>query len=379
MKKNHFYILLVVIILIILGFLFIPRIVEQQSNKISDTSLASSLSGQDKVVVIPKPTLDKGLYDEKLLALANITVATNTQANFSSKNLKGQASTSKTVSSSSVLIKNPWPVKNVYPNAGALLPFNRIVAYYGNFYSTKMGVLGQYPPEQMLKMLLAEVEKWKEADPTTPVIPAIHYIAVTAQGSAGADGKYRSRMPKDQIEKAISLAKEVNGIVFLDIQDGLSSVQAEVPLLKDYLALPNVHLALDPEFSMSTSGKKPGTVIGTMDATDINFAADYLANIVKENNLPPKILVVHRFTNRMVTNSQNIIPLPDVQVVMDMDGWGGKPNKIKAYKDVIYSYPVQFTGLKLFYKNDLLPPSAGMLTTAQVLNFKPIPSYIQYQ
>ena len=374
MKKNHFYILLVVITIIILCFLFIPRIVEQQSNKISDVFSVSVLSGQGvdkKVEVAPVPTLDKGLYDEKLLALANISSATN----ISTSTKKNTASTTST----STQIKSSWPVKNVYPNVGALLPFNRIVAYYGNFYSSKMGVLGQYPPEQMLKMLLAEVEKWKEADPTTPVIPAIHYIAVTAQRSPGADGKYRSRMPKDQIEKAISLAEEVNGIVFLDVQDGLSNVQSEVPLLKDYLALPNVHLALDPEFSMNTSGKKPGTVIGTMDASDINFAADYLANIVKENNLPPKILVVHRFTNRMVTNSQNIIPLPDVQIVMDMDGWGGKPNKIKAYKDVIYSYPVQFTGLKLFYKNDLLPPSTGMLSLSQVLNFKPIPSYIQYQ
>ena len=365
---------MVVITIIILCFLFIPRIVEQQSNKISDVFSVSVLSGQGvdkKVEVAPVPTLDKGLYDEKLLALANISSATN----ISTSTKKNTASTTST----STQIKSSWPVKNVYPNVGALLPFNRIVAYYGNFYSSKMGVLGQYPPEQMLKMLLAEVEKWKEADPTTPVIPAIHYIAVTAQGSPGADGKYRSRMPKDQIEKAISLAEEVNGIVFLDVQDGLSNVQSEVPLLKDYLALPNVHLALDPEFSMNTSGKKPGTVIGTMDASDINFAADYLANIVKENNLPPKILVVHRFTNRMVTNSQNIIPLPDVQIVMDMDGWGGKPNKIKAYKDVIYSYPVQFTGLKLFYKNDLLPPSTGMLSLSQVLNFKPIPSYIQYQ
>src|SRR5215472_17397945 len=35
-----------------------------------------------------------------------------------------------------------WPVKTAYPGAGALLPFNRIVAYYGNLYSKNMGVLG---------------------------------------------------------------------------------------------------------------------------------------------------------------------------------------------------------------------------------------------
>src|SRR5688500_8350026 len=42
-----------------------------------------------------------------------------------------------------------WPVKASYPARGALLPFNRIVAYYGNFYSTGMGVLGEYSPGKM--------------------------------------------------------------------------------------------------------------------------------------------------------------------------------------------------------------------------------------
>ena len=44
-----------------------------------------------------------------------------------------------------------WPIKGSYPNAGAILPFKRIVAYYGNLYSKNMGVLGEYPPTEMLK------------------------------------------------------------------------------------------------------------------------------------------------------------------------------------------------------------------------------------
>jgi len=124
-------------------------------------------------------------------------------------------------------------------------------------------------------------------------------------------------------------------------------------------------------------GQKPGTVIGTMDASDINYAADYLANIVRENNLPPKILVVHRFTQPMVTNYQEITPLPEVQIVMDMDGFGVPANKIKTYEDCIDQEPVQFTGFKLFYKNDV---AAGhLMTPAEVLNLSPEPSYIQYE
>jgi hypothetical protein len=315
-------------------------------------------------VVASTVPLDINAYNAKLLAIAN-----------DPPKLVKAATTSTTA----VYSTPTWPVKTAsLPNAGALLPFNRIVAYYGNFYSTAMGVLGQYPPDQMMTMLASTTAQWQAADPNTPVIPALDYIAVTAQGSPGADGKYRLRMPDSQIDKALSLISPVHGLVFLDIQVGLSNVQTEVPLLEKYLAMPNVELSLDPEFDMS-DGAKPDTEIGSMSATDINFAANYLANLVKQNNLPPKILVVHRFTQDMVTNFQNITPLPQVEVVMDMDGWGSQAKKINTYQRVIESDPVQFTGFKLFYKNDLLPPSTGMLTPQQILQLTPQPSYIQYQ
>ncbi len=273
---------------------------------------------------------------------------------------------------------NLWPVKTVYPNFGALLPFGRIVAYYGNFYSTRMGVLGEYPEADMLARLDVEVKKWQAADPTTPVIPAIDYIAVTAQASPGADGKYRLRMPASQLDYAVKLADKVNGIVVLDVQVGLSTLQTELPLLEKYLKMPEVHLAVDPEFSVKT-GAKPGTVIGSLDADDINYAANYLAGLVRENNLPPKILVIHRFTVDMVTNYKKITPLPEVEMIMDMDGWGDPAKKLNTYDRVVHQEPVQFTGFKLFYKNDLLPPSTRLLTPEDLLKLRPQPLFIQFQ
>ena len=344
-----------------------------------------AVSATPATAIVPSapvvPPLDTAAYDKKMLALANLppppapapttTPKTGTAASTST-------TPSKTPAKPVVTKPSLWPVKAPYPLPGALLPFNRIVAYYGNFYSKGMGVLGQYPTDIMLAKLQTEVTAWQQADPSTPVIPAIHYIAVTAQGSPGADGKYRLRMPDDQIDHALALARQIHGVLFLDIQVALSNVQTEVPLLQKYLMMPDVHLGLDPEFSMK-GGEKPGTVIGTMDATDINWTANYLAGLVTKYNLPPKILVIHRFTNPMLTNYQNIKPLPQVQIVMDMDGWGFAAKKINTYNSVIAPQPVQFTGFKLFYKNDLLPPSTRMLTPAEILKLSPQPSYIQYQ
>jgi hypothetical protein len=89
--------------------------------------------------------------------------------------------------------------------------------------------------------------------------------------------------------------------------------------------------------------------------------------------------MIHRFTMDMVTNYKQIKPTPQVQFVMDMDGWGEEARKINTYQLAVQGQPVQFTGFKLFYKNDLLPPSTGLMTPKEVLNLTPAPSYIQYQ
>jgi len=201
---------------------------------------------------------------------------------------------------------------------------------------------------------------------------------VVAQAGAGVDGKYRARMPSAEIDKVLAIAAKINAIVFLDIQVGFSDLQTEVPLLEKYLKMPQVHLGIDPEFSMKT-GVRPGKIVGTLDATDINFTANFLAKVVKEHNIPPKILVVHRYTQKMVTNYQNIKPLPEVQIVMHMDGWGGSKKKIGTYKNFIYPEPVQFTGFKLFYKNDVFDPATVLMTPEELLKLSPQPLYIQYQ
>ena len=271
-----------------------------------------------------------------------------------------------------------WPVKSPFPLTGAILPFKRIVAFYGNLYSKQMGILGELPRKQMLQKLQGEVKKWQAADTTMEVIPALHYIAITAQQSPGKGNNYRLRMPFHQIDSVLSMAKEINALVFLDIQVGLSTLQKELPEFEKYLSMPHVHFGIDPEFSMK-GGQAPGKVVGTFDAADINYATDYLAKLVKENNLPPKILIVHRFTQAMVTNYKQIKLRPEVQIVMDMDGWGHQARKINTYRQFVYKEPVEYTGFKIFYKNDLKEANSHLMTPEEVLRLKPQPLYIQYQ
>lgn len=273
-----------------------------------------------------------------------------------------------------------WPVKGPAAKPGALLPNKRIVAFYGNPLSKKMGILGEIPPDQMLEKLGEVVKEWEAADPDVPVQPALHYISVVAQGGPGKDGKYRLRMDSSRIEEIYGWAKKKNAIMFLDIQTGLATVQEEMPRLLKFLERPDVHFAIDPEFHMhhDKEGVQPGKKIGTLSHVEINYAIDQLSKLVKEKNLPPKVLVIHRFTRPMVRGADKIKKDPNVQVVMHMDGWGAPWLKFDSYKDYIVDEPVQYTGFKLFYKNDT-KKGDKLLTAGELVQLKPKLMYIQYQ
>jgi len=256
-----------------------------------------------------------------------------------------------------------------------ILPNKRIIAFYGNPLSRRMGVLGEYTPDVMLRMLDVEVAAWEAADPSTPVVPALHLIAVVAREHPGPDRKYRGRMADTLIERVARWAATRDAIVFLDLQIGHSTLQEELPRLAPFLRRPNFHLGIDPEFAMKNGGL-PGKRIGTFDAVDINYAVRFLGDLVTQHRIPPKVLVVHRFTRNGLTNAQNVRLDPRVQIVMHMDGFGAPQLKRATWNRFIVPEPVQFAGWKQFYKARNDDPRT---TIPEILALRPKVVYIQYQ
>lgn len=268
-----------------------------------------------------------------------------------------------------------WPDSVRGPAAlpGAIFPNRRVVAFYGNPRSTRMGILGQVPPEEMFARLEAQAREYAIADPATPVQPALELIAIVAQEDPGRDRMHRARMSDSLIERVYKWANDRGWLLILDIQVGRSSVATEIESLRKFLARPDVHLAIDPEFDVRPD-QVPGKVIGTTDAADINHAIGVLGTLVDSLGLPPKMLVIHRFQRRMVSNAAGIRLDPRVQVVMHMDGFGTPGQKRSSHKAYIEQEPVQWVGFKLFYKND-----RPLLSPADVVNLLPVPLFISYQ
>jgi hypothetical protein len=256
---------------------------------------------------------------------------------------------------------------------GALLPGHRVVAYYGNPQSRGMGILGALRPDTMMNRLERQAAAYQRADTATPVIAALELVATVAHPDPGPRALYRGRMPDAVIDRVARWAESRHMLLILDVQPGRARVADEVRALLPWLRRPNVHLALDPEFDVP-AGKVPGKQIGTMDAAEVNAAVRILADLVRAEGLPPKLLVVHRFTRAMLTHADRIAPEEGVQVVIDMDGFGPPRLKRSSYAAWVAREPVQFTGFKLFYRYD-----RPLMTPAEVLKVDPVPHLVIYQ
>jgi hypothetical protein len=249
----------------------------------------------------------------------------------------------------------------------------RLVAYYGQPNSTKMGILGEMEPEALMKKLKEQTQAYSDADPARPAIPTIELITTIAQRDPGPNGKYYHMTSEEDIDEYAELAKKHNAILMLDVQLGRDTALHQVQLLEKWLKLPYVHVAIDTEFHVE-EGQTPGIDLGSVDGSEVQEVVDYVSKFVEENNLPDKIVLVHQFTDHAVTNKQAIKPTDNVEVALNFDGYGDYGTKMSLYRKFVRNEPVQYGGFKIFYNKD-----KPVLTPAEVLQLDPNPAIINYQ
>ena len=163
-------------------------------------------------------------------------------------------------------------------------------------------------------------------------------------------------------------------LLILDVQFGHRTVQQEIAAMEPYLKYPHVQLALDPEFAVD-DGEVPGTVIGSIDAADVLYAQQELARISAENGIPPKLLIVHQFTDSSITNRETIAQIPGVQFVLEVDGFGSPDEKRSTFALLTGGEVFDFHGFKLWYNGQDDP----IMTPEEVLALDPQPDLIIYQ
>jgi hypothetical protein len=261
------------------------------------------------------------------------------------------------------------------PDGGQVLfPMHRLICLYGHPYTPALGALG----EQDLSASIARIKRiaalYRPLS-SVPVVPTFEIIATVAQGSPGPGGLYSYETPVAQLRPWIRAATKAGMYVVLDLQPGRANLLAQAKLYKQLLKLPNVGLALDPEWKLQP-GQLPLQQIGSVSITEINSVVNWLAALTARYHLPQKLLVLHQFRLSMIQDeSQLDTRHGDLAIVIHMDGQGTPGEKLQTWAAVVGAAPpgVWF-GWKNFFVKD-----HPMMTPGETMARRPQPVMISYQ
>ena len=261
------------------------------------------------------------------------------------------------------------------PGGGEVLfPMRRLVALYGHPGTPALGVLGQQDLPASIARAKKTAARYRRLS-KTPVIPAFEIIATVAEGSPGPDGSYSYQTPIAELLPWVRRASRAGMYVVLDLQAGRASLLTQAKEYEPILALPNVGLALDPEWKLQP-GQRPLRRIGSVTAREVNSVSDWLAGLTARQHLPQKLFVLHQFQLSMIGNENRIDTRhDDLAIVIHMDGQGTPTDKQQTWQAVTGAAPRHvFFGWKNFYVKD-----HPMLSPRQTMTRIPKPMMISYQ
>ena len=250
----------------------------------------------------------------------------------------------------------------------------RYVALYGSPDVPALGVLGQKNLDGAIRLAQKYADKYQKLTDDA-VIPAFEVIATVASAGAGQDGQYSNRLPVSKLRPWVEAAGEAGYYVLLDLQPGRTDFLTQAKEYRELLELPHVGLALDPEWRLKKD-QKHLQQIGSVRAKEINEVSDWLAELVRKEELPPKMLVLHQFSLSMIKDRDEVaVDHPELSVVIHADGQGTQKAKTGTWTTLHSNAPaVAGWGWKNFLKED-----HPVLSPKETYKIDPVPELVTYQ
>nr|WP_240943294.1 sugar transferase [Planosporangium thailandense] len=283
------------------------------------------------------------------------------------------------------------------PSENAVLPHKRVVAFYGIPGSAVTGPAYTLDAD-MLERLRAQGAEYEKLDPAHPVALGIDVVASIADGDPGDTGTYSHRLDKATLDKYVDFCRTNNLLLFLDLNLGWSDPMQELQYFMPYLALPFVHLAIDPEWFFPRHNGVPGINLSNVRAADLNPVITAMAELPAKYRIPRKIVIMHQFRptgdglsdpydpgSAEIADKRNMVDDPRVDVVWHVDsvgGWFGDiQDKTRQYsswvrKDMERFNNFKYGGFKIFYQ---LESKNRLMTPKEVMTMlKPPPMVVTY-
>jgi hypothetical protein len=263
------------------------------------------------------------------------------------------------------------------PGGGQVVfPGRTLVALYGTPGTPALGVLGEQGLDASITRARQHAARYDRLI-QGPVVPTFEIIATVASSFPGPDGNYSTEVDPATLRPWVLGAQRAGLYVVLDLQPGRADFLTQAKEYQSLLQLPNVGLALDPEWRLGP-GQQPLQQIGSVGIDEVNRVADWLAGFTRDRLLPQKLLVLHQFRTSMIQDRDRLDTAhPELAVVLHADGQGSQGNKQATWRTLHQDLPhgPLFWGWKNFYDEDhpMLTPDQ---TVAQV---DPVPNLISYQ
>jgi hypothetical protein len=261
------------------------------------------------------------------------------------------------------------------PGGGQVLfPGRLLVALYGHPGAPALGALGEQDLSASITRARRAAAPYRALS-RVPVVPTFEIIATVAQGSPGPDGEYSYETPVSQLRPWVRAATAAGMYVILDLQPGRASLLAQAERYQSLLKLPDVGLALDPEWKLAP-GQLPLHQIGSVSITEANSVVTWLASLTARDRLPQKLLVIHQFRPSMIQDEQALdTGYQDLAILIHMDGQGTPSDKQQTWDAVTGAAPAGvFFGWKDFYVKD-----HPMIDPQETIERTPHLSMISYQ
>jgi hypothetical protein len=255
------------------------------------------------------------------------------------------------------------------PGGGQLaFPGRRMVALYGTPGTAALGSLGEQDLDASIarvKDLVAQYQPHSDL----PVVPAFEIITTVAAGQAGADGDYSNEVDIAKIRPYVDAAKAAGVYVVLDLQPGRTDFLTQAKRYEELLVEPHVGLALDPEWRLQPQ-QVHRVQIGSVGIDEINQVGDWLAGLVRDRNLPQKLLMLHQFRTSMIVGRERLDTSHDeLALMVHADGFGTQGMKRDTWNVLRADSPNVYWGWKNFIDEDrpMLDPAATMQVSPDIV------------
>ncbi|GAA2019370.1 hypothetical protein GCM10009756_05220 [Pseudokineococcus marinus] len=259
---------------------------------------------------------------------------------------------------------------------GGQVPFpgRHMIALYGSPGTPSLGVMGEQDVDaavERAKEVAAEYDDLVE----DPVVPTFEIITTVASASAGDDGDYSQELDPEVVRPWIEAAADAGVYVVLDLQPGRTDFLTQAQRYEDLLTYPGVGLALDPEWRLEPDQRHLRQV-GQVGVDEVNAVGDWLAELVREEDLPPKVFLLHQFQTRMIVDRERLDMSHDELVpLVHADGHGTPGQKLDTYRALQTDAPEGMRwGWKNFYDED-----TPTMTPAETMAVEPMPDFVSYQ